>query len=627
MMQAAFAKILSAWPSRALQVIRQGELSKLLTGRRRWLLLGGVLALGLAVRLWGIDKGLPHSYYPDEAHLVKRSLSFGSGDLNPRWFHKPAFYMYILFFEYGCYYAVGRLAGAWSSVGDFAVGYILDPGPFYLIGRLSGVLFGLATIWVVFRIGERRFERDSGLLGALLLALTCGAVASCQDVKEDIPAGFFATLSMLLLLKVPDGSSKYAYFSAVAAGMGYAVKAYPIVMLVPILAAVFLRAWDERASLLRAALGALRASALVLLCFTLAFFACAPFSLLDPLGRESTFFNFERAYMALQKILGHAVEATPDAHYTNRVGIWGGLLDYLAVLLSPSGMGPVIGSVSLLGLVYVLLRGGRKGLLLCLYPLAVGAASVVTYPGYASTRHQVPMYPILALCGAMLVLWLARLAASRARLVHALYFAALLHPLVVIGSFAVENGKEETRNVAKKWIEANIPAGTRILQDENGPPLLLGEERILELLEKAKGQDPKGQFTAQFPTYLRYQLKAARRHVAYDIHEIRRAWWKAEEAEKGIEEEYSEYDRDYGNPMRPIGVEDYDYYLENGFKYAVVHSRSYGPYYIEGSRARQVRRKYADFYDVLFQRGRLVARFSAESRGLAGPEVKVYELQ
>ena len=70
-----------------------------------------VLAFGAAVRLWGVQHDLPHSYYPDEVHFVQRAVAFGSGDLNPHWFHKPALYMYLLFLEYGVYYCAGLLLG------------------------------------------------------------------------------------------------------------------------------------------------------------------------------------------------------------------------------------------------------------------------------------------------------------------------------------------------------------------------------------------------------------------------------------------------------------------------------------------------------------------------------------
>ena len=159
-----------------------------------------ILALALFLRLLGIWHGYPYSYYPDEAHFVKRALSFGSGDLNPHWFHKPAFFMYLLFFEYGLYFVFGKLVGFWQSIDEFAVSFVKNPGQFYLIGRLTLVAFSIGTIVVTFLIGERHFRGQTGLFGALLLALSYGLVAASQNVKADIPAIFFASFSTFCLL-------------------------------------------------------------------------------------------------------------------------------------------------------------------------------------------------------------------------------------------------------------------------------------------------------------------------------------------------------------------------------------------------------------------------------------------
>ena len=163
-------------------------------------LLIGIILLGLFLRLWGIWHGYPYSYYGDEAHFVKRALSFGSGDFNPHWFHKPAFYMYLLFFEYGLFYVFGKIIGFWHSVNDFAVSYIKNPGPFYLIGRITTTAFSTATIVFTYLTAAKLFDRKTGLLSALLLSLTFGHVMVAKDVKADTPCMFFTIVSAYFLV-------------------------------------------------------------------------------------------------------------------------------------------------------------------------------------------------------------------------------------------------------------------------------------------------------------------------------------------------------------------------------------------------------------------------------------------
>ena len=65
-----------------------------------------ILLVGLALRLWGIDFGLPHDFLrPDEHRFVTVALGPLSGDLNPQFFIYPSFYFYLL----GAVYAVGAL--------------------------------------------------------------------------------------------------------------------------------------------------------------------------------------------------------------------------------------------------------------------------------------------------------------------------------------------------------------------------------------------------------------------------------------------------------------------------------------------------------------------------------------
>ena len=124
--------------------------------RRRfgWCVLA-IVVLAAGLRLWSLDHGLPYSYYADESHFVKRSLAFGSGDLNPHWYHKPAFFMYALFFEYGVYFLFGKVVGWWSSPTAFAHHYFEDPGMFYALGRATASLAGVGVVLVTIFAARR----------------------------------------------------------------------------------------------------------------------------------------------------------------------------------------------------------------------------------------------------------------------------------------------------------------------------------------------------------------------------------------------------------------------------------------------------------------------------------------
>ena len=67
-----------------------------------------VVAIAVALRLWGIDYGLPFVYWTDEYHEVMRAMELGAGGFNFGRTSKGGFYL-LLFFEYAIYYVFLRV--------------------------------------------------------------------------------------------------------------------------------------------------------------------------------------------------------------------------------------------------------------------------------------------------------------------------------------------------------------------------------------------------------------------------------------------------------------------------------------------------------------------------------------
>ena len=157
------------------------------------------------------------------------------------------------------------------------------------------------------------------------------------------------------------------------------------------------------------------------------------------------------------------------------------------------------------------------------------------------------------------------------------------------------------------------------------PRLLMTEKRIRAILHKADKADPKGQFTAHYDTYLKYRLLASKGNITFDVHEIRFPWWRDKEVESGVHLLNSKYDRDMGNPLKPVGVATYDFYIKEGFKYAVVHSRGYQSFLVDNAIAKKFS-SFSKFYRELFNKGKLIKTFSSNtSKKWRGPEVRIYE--
>src|SRR3954447_6539053 len=100
----------------------------------------GLLALTLALRLWGIKQGLPYSYNVDEAtHFVPRAIAFFSHDYNPQYFLNPPGYSYLL-------HLVFEL---WFGSGDaVARAFATDPTGVFVVARVVAAVLGTIAVWL-----------------------------------------------------------------------------------------------------------------------------------------------------------------------------------------------------------------------------------------------------------------------------------------------------------------------------------------------------------------------------------------------------------------------------------------------------------------------------------------------
>jgi hypothetical protein len=286
-------------------------------------------------------------------------------------------------------------------------------------------------------------------------------------------------------------------------------------------------------------------------------------------------------------------------------------------------MGKVIGLLSIGGFITLLSVRMAKAYIFLLFPIIFIAVSNVAHPGHAEPRHQLPIYPFLAVCAGYLASTLCE--RMNPRLVIPLLSIALLLPTYAIVQRGLYITKTDTRTLAKQWIEANIPTGTRIVLDEKGPQLLMSEEQLDTEIDRANKSDPDGQFTAHYGRYLQYQRLAARNATSYYISEIRFPWWRTMEPDSG---EYiiSEQDRDTGNPLRPMNAKSLEEYRREGYEYFIVNSLRYGHYFKIGSERSKNFPTFYHFYHDLFREATLVNEFHPPKERRPGPIIKIFYL-
>ena len=429
-------------------------------------LLAAILVLALVLRLKGIAWGLPYSFINiDETVVVPKAFAVARGNVNPQFFLYPSFFFYLLG-------ALDLIAAPvlWLtrdrpplSLGTF----IVDPGPYYLLGRLLSAAFGTASVYLVYRLGRAAFGLPAGLLAALFLAVLPLHVAYSHMAVTDVTATALSLLALMLVFAATQsGARRWLIAGAAAAGLATSTK-YNLGMLVlPVTIGAVYACRDEAAR--RVASGGRAASVwLRLLAARLygpmlaAFLIGSPFVVLDAGHFVSDFIKQNR--IQGRGWLGY--ENVPN-------GFWYNLTTNLE-----STLGNVLLVLVLAGLAWALWRRTTLDVMLAPY--------VIVYFVYISTwkaladRYLLPVLPLLALLAARLCMDVLRVRGSRRRVlvpvVAALVAAALYVPLSASIDFDRGLSGPDARLRAKAWVETNVPAGSVVAAENYGPPLVSAE--------------------------------------------------------------------------------------------------------------------------------------------------------
>ncbi|MEB3207022.1 MAG: hypothetical protein VKK59_06715 [Vampirovibrionales bacterium] len=210
--------------------------------RSWWQQYGILLALvflALAIRLWGLDFGLPNLSRVDEQNISEYSLLRllgscwrGACDLNPHFFEYPSLFIYMTAGAYAAFYTVGQYLGLFQSPADILGLYGNDQTSFHVITRFFGAVMGGLTVIPVALIAQRMAmgNRWVGWLAAALLGFCYLHVRDSHFGVTDVPSTLFLAWTLERASAMAFASSQGAFqralrwasvFSGLAAGMKY----------------------------------------------------------------------------------------------------------------------------------------------------------------------------------------------------------------------------------------------------------------------------------------------------------------------------------------------------------------------------------------------------------------------
>jgi hypothetical protein len=392
-------------------------------------LLALILLVAFGLRVWSLGHGLPYAYNLDErAHFVPHAVAMTGGDLNPGYFINPPFLTYML----ALWLSVVHLGGVEQWFAD-------DPGAVFLAGRWIAVFFGVATVAATYFAGRAWFDRRVGLVAAAIIAVAFLPVFYSRLALNDGPGMLPCALALWCsALVLRTGSRKALLAGGAAVGAAASFKYSDGAIVIALVAAAFLSPLSTKEAVKGLVLAALISVAFVIVTNPYLFADWGVFT--HDLDRQ-------RKFASGPPLLGQ-----PERN---------GWVYYLTS--SRWALGVLPGLFAVAGGIALLVKGKRReaivlGSLIVLYYLYMGSQSRF----YA--RWMLPLYPALAILAAYALIQIRNRAA----------FAALTALMLLPSAYttvrnAIVLGREDTRTIARDWLAANVPEGTKVVFEPVAP--------------------------------------------------------------------------------------------------------------------------------------------------------------
>ena len=416
--------------------------------------LGAILAIALALRLWGAFSDLPYVYHPDEpVNIDVIQTMLVNADPNPHFFHYPSLFLYVNALAALLYFSVRALITGqpWELLPPLSIAmgstYALSADAVALYRSLS-ICGGVLSVLLVYRIGRRGGGRKAGLLAAALAAISPLLVADCRHATPDSYVIVFVLLAVVASLGIARSGRWILYIAAGAAvGAAAATKYNGVLACVCVIAAHCVR-FGLASKYWPRILVAGVSSAVI-------FFACSPFSVLD--------------YATSVADLTHEFEHYSGSHQgmEGNTVVW-----YLYRLWSATGIASLLAVCEL-----VRVWRNRAPVSIVLGCFVMTYLVFIARFNVHNDRTLLPVVPCILLLAASFVAYLVspqsplrRVSSSlRRSAVVAVGVGMVISPLRLSIAEARVLSTIDSRATAREWINSELPPTSQVAVESYAP--------------------------------------------------------------------------------------------------------------------------------------------------------------
>lgn len=411
--------------------------------KKNWIIILLVF-LALALRLWGVNYGLPGLFVGDEKSLVGGALKMIFERnifpvLNPAAFrilYYPVLIPWIYLLAFVPYVFFVYLTGSFASIAELRDFFIINPANFFLMARLINVFFSAGWVYLIFLITKKMFSKRAGLIAALLAAVAWLPIHQGHFSKHWNIGIFFALLVLAVSFLAKEKPSLKNYllagvFVGLAGFANYVSAVYAVFL---IFIHFLFREGTFREKFLSKKLWLFILVSLIIFC-------------LGVLAYPQEFYRMT---------LGE------DSTAVQRKSIFGFLAVVSQVFKTMYYLEAFILILSLIGFLILFFKDKRKFLLMFFIPFLT--PFLCYFFLHFEPRYVLLFLPLLAItAGFGLDELLKMLKIKSGWLTVVVCLAIVVLPLKNALVFDKMLTQADTRNLARQWIEENLAAGTRII--------------------------------------------------------------------------------------------------------------------------------------------------------------------
>ncbi|MFH1078815.1 MAG: glycosyltransferase family 39 protein [Pseudomonadota bacterium] len=418
-----------------------------------------IIMLGTALRLWGISWGLPFGYNPDENLILLIVMNFFTGDYDPHAFMYPTFFMYIVFSMLSfLHFLLNGLTLFNITVDDPITLFLSDPTFFYILARSVSAVFGILTIYILYKIGCEVFSEKIGLVAAFLLSVNFLHIQHSHFATTDVTLTFFVLLCYRYIYRIYANDTITAYVrSGIIAGLATSTKYNAGLLFLPITVASLC----VKGSILTHRIRSLFNHKLILAGFMMVLFFI--------LGSPYVVLDYSNFWGALVK------QSENMRGYITFLNTSSGYLYFIKEGLS-YGMRKPLAIFSIMAIIWALVyKPSRRELLFLCFPISYYL--IIGAWGSKFNRYLLIIFPIMFLYAAHFFLFLIFLFFKRfpkkQQLILLLGLCILAGPSFLRACY--ENymmTQPPTQTLTKEWADSNIPPNSKVIVEGfSYPPL------------------------------------------------------------------------------------------------------------------------------------------------------------